>query len=265
MALEDLILSILSKSPADQYSLFRQLGNVKTSELAKALASLERRKIISISSYRKSKRTGFHIPVYSPGEGDKGKLHVHSLLAGVTSERIVEYDFVARCIMPRGKNANILDVGSRGSGLAKMIEKFGGDRWRVVGIDLASDGCDARVDARYSAFRDEAFDQVVCISTMEHIGLSCEINDEQGDTKAMAEIYRVLKKGGSAIVTMPFGRKVATHEYTHRVYNRQTLAKLVRSFSVTKKAFYRYTPSRWIKCSQNAAEKKHREFSAVLS
>ena len=175
MALEDLILSILSKSPADQYSLFRQLGNVKMSELSKTLASLEQRKSISISSYRKSKRTGFHIPVYSPGEGDKGKLHVHSLLAGVTSERIVEYDFVARCIMPRGKNANILDVGSRGSGLAKMIEKFGGDRWRVVGIDLASDGCDARVDARYSAFRDEAFDQVVCISTMEHIGLSCEI------------------------------------------------------------------------------------------
>ena len=259
MALEDLILSILLKSPTDQYSLFRQIGNAKMSELSKALASLERRKIISISCYRKSKRTGFDIPVYSPGEGDKGKLDIHPLLAGVTSERIVEYDFVAKCIIPRGQNANILDVGSRGSGLAKIIEKFGGDRWLVVGIDLAQDGCDVRMDARNSAFRDGSFDQVICISTIEHVGRSCGINDEKGDTKVMREISRSLKKGGSVIVTIPFGRKVTT-EHSHRVYNRQTLGKLVYSFSVAKKEFYRYTSSKWVKCSQRAAENNVENF-----
>jgi ubiquinone/menaquinone biosynthesis C-methylase UbiE len=224
------------------------------SELSKALANLERRKIISISSYRKSKRTAFDIPVYSPGEGDKGKLDIHPLLAGVTSERIVEYDFVARCIIPRGKNVNILDVGSTGSGLAKIIEKFGRGRWLVVGIDLAEDGCDVRMDARCSAFRDGAFDQVICISTIEHVGRSCGINDEKGDTKVMREISRILEKGGSAVVTLPFGSKVAT-ERSHRVYNTQTLAKLVCSFSVAKKEFYRYTTRKWVKCSQYAAEK----------
>ena len=250
--LKDRIISILAKSPADQYSLYRQLGDVPMSGVTKAIADLQRQNAIHTVKYRKSARTGLDIPVYSlsPARAPK-KLDVHGLLAGVTSERIAEYGFVARNLMSPRKRARILDIGSAGSELVQAISGFG-SRWQVVGIDLAESGCDARVDARHAAFQDEAFDQVISVSTIEHVGLPH--GDENGDAKAMQEILRVLKRRGSAIVTVPYGKEGRRPE--HRVYDRSGLLQLSRGFVTSKKEFYcLHDSGKWLKCSQAAADK----------
>jgi SAM-dependent methyltransferase len=220
------------------------------SEITKMLAELQQKKIIHVASYRKSERMGLDIPIYSLSAAKQDKLDVHGLLAGVTSERLVEYDFVARNLVSPKKSAAIMDVGSARLELVQAMREFG-SRWKVLGLDLAQ-GCDAMMDARSTGFRDGAFDQVISISTMEHIGLACGIDDENGDAKAMKEIFRMLKKGGSAIITVPYGKGGRPE---HRVYDRRSLAKLAGRFSVAKKEFYRYDAGKWAKCSQADADR----------
>lgn len=214
------------------------------SELTKSIAELQKNKTIRVTKYRKSERTGLEVPVYSLSAVRRKMLDVHGLLAGVTSERLVEYDFVARNLS-RLKEANVLDVGAVGSGLAQAISEFRSG-WQVIGIDLAA-GSDVVMDARSAGFRNIAFDQVISVSTIEHVAL----DDKNGDINAMKEIFRVLKNGGTAIITMPYGKR---NRLEHRIYDRKSLAKLVDRFRVVKKEFYRYEAGKWLKCSQSAAD-----------
>jgi len=220
------------------------------SEINKAIAELQHVRVIHVIEYRKSARTGLDIPVYSLSAGKREKLDVHGLLAGVTSERLVEYDFVSRYLVSQKRNATILDVGSAGSSLAQVAEEFG-SKWQVFGIDLAKGG-DAIMDARSIGFRNRSFDQVISISAIEHIGLGHGISDKNGDSRAMKEILRILKKGGSAIVTVPYGSE---KKPDHRVYDRKALARLASHFTVAKQEFYRYHDGKWKKCSQTTADK----------
>jgi SAM-dependent methyltransferase len=252
MALEDVILLILTKAPTDQYGLFKQAGNASISEITKALATLEQRKAIHVFGYRRSMRSGLDIPIYAPGAGDNNKFDVHPLLAGVTSERLVEYDFVARNLLPKRNQGRILEVGSAGSNLARSIREFGRGKFLVIGIDLAREGSDTRMDARSTGFRSETFDQVISISTIEHVGLCCGINDRHGDSKVIQEIFRLLKKGGSAIISVPYGR-TAIVKQEFRVYDRNSLNELAKPFSLAKKEFYRYSSGKWQRCSQDRA------------
>jgi ubiquinone/menaquinone biosynthesis C-methylase UbiE len=249
LELADLVISILKKSPADQYSLYQQTGT-SMSKLTKTIAGLQQKKIIHVAKYRKSERTGLDVPVYSL-VARHGRLDVHGLLAGVTSERLVEYDFVARNLKANLKEANVLDVGAARSELAQLIHEHH-TKWQVLGIDLEP-GSDAVMDARSMGFRDGSFDQVISVSAMEHIGL-----DDNGDTKTMKEIFRVLKKGGSAIITVPCGK---ANSQEHRVYDRKSLAKLAKRFKVVKKEFYKNDSGKWVKCSQAAADKAEQHVS----
>jgi hypothetical protein len=137
--LEHRIVSLLAKSPADQYSLYRQIGGTSMSQIIKAISALQQRKVIRVSKYRKSDRTGLEFPIYSLSESSAVKtnnnssssnrgtksLDIHNLLVGVTSERLVEYDFVARNLRSPKKQAAILDIGSGSSILAKAVSEFG--------------------------------------------------------------------------------------------------------------------------------------------
>jgi SAM-dependent methyltransferase len=272
--LEDRIVSLLAKCPADQYSLYRQIRDTSMSQLLKAISALQQRKIIRVAKYRKSNRTGLDVPIYSLSESSATKnnnssnnssvrrLDTHNLLVGVTSERLVEYEFVARNLMSPKKQAAILDIGSGDCLLAKAISQFGKGKWQVFGIDIAESTCDLRMDARMTGFRNEVFNQVICISTVEHIGIGIDWSgydddgDDDDDIKTVKEILRVLKKGGSAIITVPYG-KIKKHD--HRVYDRYALSRLVAvdsEFSVAaKKEFYCYDAGKWKRCSQGAADR----------
>ena len=269
--LEDTIVSLLAKSPADQYSLYRQIGDTSMSKLLKAICALQQRKIIRVAKYRKSKRAGLEVPIYSLSQsstannnsrGKRGakRLDIHNLLVGVTSERLVEYEFVARYLMSPRRQAAILDIGSASSILAKAINEFGKGKWQVFRIDIAEESdCDIRMDARMSGFRKEVFSQVICISTIEHIGIgiSSGDDDEDGDLKTVKEILRILKKGGSAIISVPYGK---IKKLNYRVYDRHALSRLVAAinngFSIAaKKEFYCYYAGRWKRCRQVTADR----------
>lgn len=271
--LEDTIVSLLEKSPADQYSLYRQIEDTSMSKLLKAICALQQRKIIRVAKYRKSCRTGLEVPIYSLSErstannnnnnssSDRGfkRLDIHNLLVGITSERLVEYEFVARNLVSSKKQADILDIGSGSSLLAKAIGELGKGKWQVFRIDIAESNCDARMDARMTGFRKEVFSQVICISTIEHIGIGINSgdDDEDGDLKTVKEILRILKKGGSAIISVPYGK---IKKLNYRVYDRHALSRLVavdnEEFSVAaKKEFYCYDAGKWKRCSQSTADR----------
>jgi SAM-dependent methyltransferase len=82
--------------------------------------------------------------------------------------------------------------------LASALNDAGDGRW--VAVDLFTDeierwrvldpGLDLRVeDARALSFADDSFDNIACVSVIEHIAAD-------GDTRAMAEMWRVLRPGG---------------------------------------------------------------------
>ncbi len=57
-------------------------------------------------------------------------------------------------------------------------------------------------DVRDLQFSDNTFDRVISISVIEHI-----FPEEDGDLKALGEIYRVLKSGGEFLLTVPYKSK----------------------------------------------------------
>jgi hypothetical protein len=102
---------------------------------------------------------------------------------------------------------------------------------------------------------------VICISTIEHIGIRSDYtgyyNDEDGDIKTIKEIVRILKKkGGSAIITVPYGKITKP---THRVYDRHALSRLLDvdtgSLVEARKEFYCYKAGKWKRCSQGTADR----------
>jgi hypothetical protein len=70
-----------------------------------------------------------------------------SLWGGVTSERLVEYQFVARNLMSPKKQTLTVDIGSVSYSSAKTISEFGKGKWQICRIDVAESDCDLRKDA----------------------------------------------------------------------------------------------------------------------
>ncbi len=72
-------------------------------------------------------------------------------------------------------------------------------------------------DLRDMPFRDDSFDHIACISTLEHIGLDNTLlytqdaakkeNSPDSHLLALAEMRRVVRPGGSLFLTVPFGRR----------------------------------------------------------
>jgi len=117
----------------------------------------------------------------------------YRLLVPVEPWRYYELTRVAEHATP----GRWLDVGSpkllaswsrasgRGEWVAVDLLEEEIERWRRIDPDL-----DLRVaDARSLPFPDASFDGCACISVVEHV-----VGD--GDTEAMAEIWRVLRPGG---------------------------------------------------------------------
>jgi SAM-dependent methyltransferase len=97
---------------------------------------------------------------------------------------------------------------------------------RYVTADLDSPLADAHVDIMDLPFPDASFDAVMCSHVLEHV---------DDDRKALAEIRRVLRPGGWAILMTPIesGRAttledpdVVTPEERHRVYGQSDHARL---------------------------------------
>jgi len=132
-------------------------------------------------------------------------------------ERVVEL-LLAR--LSYGPGAEVLDVGHANSMEChrEMIRSLPGPR-RITGIDMADAVYDVgelyersvRGDVCATEFTDDAFDLVWCISSLEHIGMDNSGYGEADSSastaeRALQEMVRVTRPGGSVLVTVPYGK-----------------------------------------------------------
>jgi SAM-dependent methyltransferase len=128
-----------------------------------------------------------------------------------TDERVVEIPWVLSRLRDEGR---VLEVGyafAETPYLAALL-RSGVD---LVGADLATKDVDgmetATADARDLPFEDASFDQVLLVSTLEHIGADNAVYGLEGGSDpgarldALRELCRVLRGDGSLLVTVPLG------------------------------------------------------------
>lgn len=118
-------------------------------------------------------------------------------------------------------------------------------------------------DIRHMYFRNEAFDFVVCLSVLEHVGLDNRRYDPASGTAerdpdayiaAVAEFRRVLKPGGSCLITVPFG-KYQLRSWL-QIFDSVSVDRIANTFQPSKYNidYYRYTEmEEWEKCDQDEA------------
>lgn len=200
----------------------------------------------------------------------------HSLLKRIASsivyyrgpkqiERIVEYPFVFESLEDVPKGSRILDVGCTFSTLPVELAAFG---YKVWGIDLL-DYSGSHPNFTFvkgsiirSPFPDEFFNIIVCVSTLEHIGLHgggtfrglhYAFIDIHGDKKAVKEMARVTKSGGKIIITVPYGIPYTAAGY--RVYDSRRLKEVVKGLKIDEFRTYVYKDDKWVPCSEEEASK----------
>ena len=151
----------------------------------------------------------------------------------VINERIVDYPFVHQNISLDGRG-RILDVGCYGSKLALELASLG---YETYGLDVLEYPIShpnftfVPGDICKAPFPDDFFDAVTAVSTIEHIGLGRwgDPVHSEGDKDAVKEIARILKPGGRAIISVPFGKGTVVYRFKiplHRVYDLQALDAL---------------------------------------
>jgi len=178
-------------------------------------------------------------------------------------ERFLEYPFVVSRL-PDNKNAKILDIGCAGNFFPLIVAALGYD---VTACDIRpyeilnnlkfknfkfiqTDICKNPLDKG-------TFDIITCISVLEHIGLGGRYGaeeDQNGDFKMVEAIYKLLKNGGQALITVPYGIAEIFAPY-HRIYDLARVKKIEACFSVIEEKFYCYDKNGdWKECSAEGGQ-----------
>ena len=119
-------------------------------------------------------------------------------------------------------------------------------------------------DIRNMVFRDEIFDCVVCISTLEHVGLDNRRfhggemaqfgREPESYLRAVRELRRVLKSDGRCFVSMPFGHHAA--QDWQQIFDGEMVDQLIQAFAprACGTTYFRYSDeSGWKTCDRAAA------------
>ncbi len=191
-----------------------------------------------------------------------------SLLWGLWSQRAIEYPWVLKQFKLLKPEAIVLDVGCAESLLSHELVAR---KYRAIGIDIREypfknkSVLFMKRNVLDTGFPSDIFDAIILVSTVEHIGLSAYNQvalDDEGDMKAMKELYRVLKPRGIIIMTTPYiGKKQFRISKFERNYNRERLTKLVKDFHILKEEYFypkRIGRSRrliWMKLSREQIDK----------
>lgn len=155
----------------------------------------------------------------------KKKKFCSLLVNPVSSVRYFEFDFVSRCL-PLKKEMKVLDVSSPwlfGLWTAKNHKVdyvyINPDKREFAAIREFLDIDKGKGSYMFSAqdatklpYPDCIFDAIVSISVIEHIS-------ENGDSKAITEMWRTLKPGGQLILTFPVMRTYEDEYRNNNVYS----------------------------------------------
>jgi SAM-dependent methyltransferase len=131
-----------------------------------------------------------------------------------SDERAIEIPW---CLARYDGEARVLDVGyafAEPAYLAGLVALGATD---LAGVDLSrADVPGLRPvvgDVRALPLDDHAFELILCISTLEHVGRDNEVYDvdapreEEGDEAALRELRRVLTRHGRLLVSVPTGER----------------------------------------------------------
>jgi SAM-dependent methyltransferase len=174
-------------------------------------------------------------------------------------ERVIEYPWVISRLMD--SPTRLLDAGSTLNQPSLLdLAIFG--RKSIVICTLAPEGTVRRAsvsylygDLRQTILKDQVFDEIVCISTLEHIGLDNTLiytRDEHYKEShpfdylvALRELRRLLAPGGQLLLTVPYGRYQDCGWMQQ--FDREMLEDVIRVFDgeLRDQAFYRYSLEGW--------------------
>jgi SAM-dependent methyltransferase len=172
----------------------------------------------------------------------------------VTTERVIEYPFIFQNL--DGVAGPILDIGCVHSRLPIALASRG---YAVVGLDFLPypyrhpNLRSVRGDAMRTPFAAGSFGAVLAISVIEHVGLGYygDPAGGAGDRGAVREIARILRPGGRAIITVPFGR--AMTDGFKRVYDAQRLRELLAPLTVLRGEYAWSRVGLWMPCTEAEA------------
>lgn len=108
-------------------------------------------------------------------------------------------------------------------------------------------------DAVFTSLKDKIFDEIVCISTLEHLGFDNSRYDGMFITKIRPKYYlkmikvfrRKLKTGGRLFITVPFGE--AKNHHWFQVFDKNMLQRIVATFKPVKSSLtiFQYKETGW--------------------
>lgn len=110
-------------------------------------------------------------------------------------------------------------------------------------------------DLRNTCFKDEYFDAVCCLSTIEHIGMdntmlysadpSKQESNQTAYLDAVVELKRVLKKSGTLYLSFPFGQRENFGWF--QIFDSAMANAIIETFnpSYVERTFFKYENNQW--------------------
>jgi len=114
--------------------------------------------------------------------------------------------------------------------------------YRPIDLNLTGLQCEA-ADLVALPFVDASIPSLSCMHVIEHVGLGRygDPLDPDGDLKAIAELKRVLAKGGDLLFVVPIGQpKVAFN--AHRIYSHDQIMRYFKEFKLMEFALIPDSP-----------------------
>jgi SAM-dependent methyltransferase len=160
------------------------------------------------------------------------------------------------------RGSDVVAFDQDGDELANVLELFGAMR-EAGEVPLGAEADIKQGDALSLPFADEEFDRIVAAEVLEHI---------PADTTAMAELYRVLRPGGTIAVSVPrwlpervcwaLSDQYHANEGGHiRIYTGDELVAKLESTGLVYEgrdhAHALHAPYWWIKCAVGVDKEKH--------
>lgn len=184
-------------------------------------------------------------------------------LMGYHTCRSREYDFVMNNMSDKSV---ILDMGSVGSLLPLKLAKKG---HKVYTVDTREyhekhpNITNINKDINSINFPKIHADEIVCVSVLEHIGMSAygDPGYKDGDELTVKNFEQILKNSGKLLITMPFAGEykilpwLDTYE---KIYDYEVITKLFKNWKLIKEEYYiPKSQKNWIKVNREVAEKTH--------